>query len=329
MSDVKPPSLVRKLASVMGACERVPKTGFNKFHNYAYATESDITAGVRAEMAIQGVMMIPTVEAVEWSEVLTGSGKKERLCTVNWLFTLLDADSEQKIEFRNIGQGQDSGDKAFYKAATGAVKYALLKLFLIPTGDDPEDASPDAGSSASDAKHAAAELEKVKADREAARLKLMAGLAAVGIDELTVSTILGHSPDKISNDEWTKLQKCGADAKAQLAKDPDEAARIEVSRQAEESLAKADAAKSSTPQTAEQMKRALADSLVRNTVQKLREATTEVDVMQIGAGFAEMKKNLTSGDMKAVERAYADRLLVIQDKTKEAKRSKDRGGDVP
>ena len=37
------------------------------------------------------------------------------------------------------GQGLDSGDKAPYKAMTGALKYALLQSFLLATGDDPEE----------------------------------------------------------------------------------------------------------------------------------------------------------------------------------------------
>lgn len=139
LTDAKPASLVRKLATVMGAVERVAKNGKNTFHGYAYATEADITQAVRAEMATQGVMMIPTVEKVEWTGVETNGGKKERLCTLHVLFTVLDSDSDSSLRFTIIGQGQDAGDKASYKAMTGATKYALLKLFLIPTGDDPED----------------------------------------------------------------------------------------------------------------------------------------------------------------------------------------------
>ena len=37
------------------------------------------------------------------------------------------------------GEGADAGDKAPYKAMTGALKYALLQSFLLSTGDDPED----------------------------------------------------------------------------------------------------------------------------------------------------------------------------------------------
>jgi len=37
------------------------------------------------------------------------------------------------------GEGLDAGDKAPYKAMTGALKYALLQSFLLATGDDPEE----------------------------------------------------------------------------------------------------------------------------------------------------------------------------------------------
>ena len=37
------------------------------------------------------------------------------------------------------GEGADTGDKAPYKAMTGALKYALLQSFLLASGDDPED----------------------------------------------------------------------------------------------------------------------------------------------------------------------------------------------
>ena len=41
------------------------------------------------------------------------------------------------------GEGADAGDKAPYKAMTGALKYALLQSFLLGTGDDPEDERAD------------------------------------------------------------------------------------------------------------------------------------------------------------------------------------------
>ena len=41
------------------------------------------------------------------------------------------------------GEGIDKGDKAGYKAYTGALKYFLADKFMVATGDDPEKESPD------------------------------------------------------------------------------------------------------------------------------------------------------------------------------------------
>jgi hypothetical protein len=128
-------NLIQKAAKVMAAVEYVPKNGWNDFHKYHYATEADITSCVRANLAEQGLMLIPTVEKVEWSQ-LQGKSGTDRLATMTVKFTLTDG-IESK-EFIVLGEGADRGDKATYKAMTGALKYALLKLFLIPTGDDPE-----------------------------------------------------------------------------------------------------------------------------------------------------------------------------------------------
>jgi hypothetical protein len=46
--------------------------------------------------------------------------------------------SGQWIETVHVGEGEDRGDKAAYKAITGATKYWVMKTFLISTGDDPE-----------------------------------------------------------------------------------------------------------------------------------------------------------------------------------------------
>lgn len=131
-------SLVRKLAEVMAEVERVPKSGRNDFHKYDYATEADIVAAVRKEMAQRSLMLVPTVLRTEWTEIERRNAGKDRLCTLTVRFTVHDGDSGEEMSFEVLGEGQDAGDKATYKAMTGAVKYALLKLFLIPTGDDPE-----------------------------------------------------------------------------------------------------------------------------------------------------------------------------------------------
>lgn len=135
-------TLVKKLAAIMAEVERVPKAGRNESHRYDYATEADIAAAVRKGMAERGVILFPSVEKMEWADLPTKSGGTQKLCTLTVKFTLEDGDSGETRSYTIIGQGSDTGDKASYKAMTGAEKYALLKLFLIPTGDDPETEEP-------------------------------------------------------------------------------------------------------------------------------------------------------------------------------------------
>lgn len=137
-SEAPQRSLFRKLAEVMGEVERVKKSGRNEFHRYDYATEADIVAAVREGMSQRHLMLVPDVEKVEVKDIPRQKGGTERLATLTVRFTLVDGDSGETHGFHVIGEGTDQGDKATYKAMTGATKYALLKLFLIPTGDDPE-----------------------------------------------------------------------------------------------------------------------------------------------------------------------------------------------
>lgn len=123
----------------MALIDRIPKTGRNEFHKYDYATEADITAAVRIEMARRQLMLTPSV--VDSKAELIGE-KKNRLVTIRVRYTLEDGESGEQRTFDMLGEGSDSLDKAFYKAMTGATKYAVLKLFLIPTGDDPEKDEP-------------------------------------------------------------------------------------------------------------------------------------------------------------------------------------------
>lgn len=121
----------------MAIVERVPKNGFNKFHGYNYATEADIAQAVRAALAERHIMVLPNVESERTHEIATKNGTAQ-LCTMTVRFDICDGDSGEVLTVRTVGQGSDSTDKAAYKAMTGAMKYCDMKMFKIPTGDDPE-----------------------------------------------------------------------------------------------------------------------------------------------------------------------------------------------
>lgn len=135
MTDNK--ELFAALARAIGKIKTVEKSGENAFHKYRYATEADIARVVSPILSAEGLCWLPSVSEVR-TEELPGSKRGERLTTVT-LEVLWCHSSGGTHLTRWQGQGVDQSDKGYYKAYTGALKYALLKTLLIATGDDPEE----------------------------------------------------------------------------------------------------------------------------------------------------------------------------------------------
>lgn len=131
-------SLVTKLAKIMNEMGSIPKTGWNSFNKYNYTTEADIQAITSKRMAKENIIMTPYEIEHSTREVTTRKGNAEYVYQGTWDFEIIDGDSGEQLTIRVSGEGQDSGDKGPFKALTGAHKYALMKLFQISTGDDPE-----------------------------------------------------------------------------------------------------------------------------------------------------------------------------------------------
>ncbi len=121
----------------MGLVGYVPKRGFNDFHRYNYVMEADLVATIRPLLAAAGIMIIPNVVSEEWLQgVVPERNGTSSLCKVLVEYTVTDGN--YTYMFRIPGYGVDKSDKSVYKAMTGSMKYALMKLFEVATGDDPE-----------------------------------------------------------------------------------------------------------------------------------------------------------------------------------------------
>lgn len=199
-------SLVTKLAEVMGEIHRVAKNGHNDFHKYDYATESDITAAVRGLMADRHLMLVPDVTDTKWREV-PGRNGPQSICTLHVKFSVHDGDTGEVMEFNALGEGQDSLDKATYKAMTGAVKYALLKLFLIPTGNDPEDEQPEPKRQAKKATPAA----EAKSPEQPAAAPKLAAVPSLSEEQKSTDKLLTRLAAAASLEELNKLMAWAKD----------------------------------------------------------------------------------------------------------------------
>ena len=135
-------SLLQKLVEVRRRIGDVQKRGHNERSNYSYVTAADIAGPVGDILAELGVVVIPSLEEISYEPA---SGRREATPMARVIaYTFSDVDSGEEVVATAAGQGLDAGDKAPYKAMTGALKYALLQTFLLATGDDPEDERVDA-----------------------------------------------------------------------------------------------------------------------------------------------------------------------------------------
>ena len=129
-------NLREKFAEVRRRLGYIQKRGHNERHNYSYVTAADLAGSVGDILAELGVVVIPQLQSISTE---TPRSSSERIARVVMNYRFVDARSGEELTVRVPGEGADPGDKAPYKAMTGALKYALLQSFLLSTGDDPED----------------------------------------------------------------------------------------------------------------------------------------------------------------------------------------------
>lgn len=131
-------SIARELLFHKGVLE---KKGINDYDNYKYFTEAQYKE-IANELLFKAKLEIKAQLKEMYQYTVQGSktpvGRIARM-----VYSIIDTETGFYEETYIEGEGLDRGDKAGYKAYTGAVKYFLANTFLVPTGDDPENETPD------------------------------------------------------------------------------------------------------------------------------------------------------------------------------------------
>lgn len=129
--------LVKKVAEACDAVKGVAKKGQNKFQGYSYQKASDIAQAFRHELFSRGVLILPHEGLPDYLDVATKDGGKMTECRLQVNYEITDGIFA--LQVLRHGVARDAGDKALYKAQTGAEKAFLRRLGLIPdTREDPE-----------------------------------------------------------------------------------------------------------------------------------------------------------------------------------------------
>lgn len=128
---------LRKMLKEKGILKR---EGNNTFDKYKYFSEAQYKQ-LFTELFSVAKLELSFTE-LEYA-TFEGSEKQANGRMPRLEFKLTDVDTGFYETTVITGEGIDKGDKAGYKAYTGAIKYYLANTFLVATGDDPENESPE------------------------------------------------------------------------------------------------------------------------------------------------------------------------------------------
>lgn len=113
----------------------LPKGAHNDYDNYEYFSEAqykELFTELFSEYEVE--LFIHEVKY----ESFKGTDKQPFGRLVTLACTLIDIETGYSETSNHTGEGLDRGDKAGYKATTGALKRFLSSTFLVATKDDPE-----------------------------------------------------------------------------------------------------------------------------------------------------------------------------------------------
>jgi len=152
--EVKPDSIKnvsKKIALAMADMNTyAAKDGKNTFHQYQYTSIAQFIAHVRPALVSHGLVIVP--------KLLQRTDYDDHVTDVLMEYTIIDSDSGESISTVIEGRGKDADkngnrlDKGPYKAYSGAFKYFLQEMFMIASGDDPDETDGNSGGKKTDPK---------------------------------------------------------------------------------------------------------------------------------------------------------------------------------
>jgi len=124
------PNIFQRILSVMSELDYIEKGSAKVNNQYRFVSHDKVTAKVHPLLVKYGIVVIPSVEVINQ----VGNRTEVKLCV---FFRNADVPEDGFFVY-SYGYGIDNGDKGPGKAVSYAFKYAMLKVFCLETGDDPD-----------------------------------------------------------------------------------------------------------------------------------------------------------------------------------------------
>lgn len=141
MNTPAPLNIYQRLNEVRKAVEYVRKDKKVEGQGYMAVTHDAVTALVRPHLVAQGVIVVPSLVEAKVVDTGTVTAKSTPIIRYEGFYEIAFVngdDPTDRVTLRLESHALDQGDKAPGKAISYAVKYAMLKLLSLETGEDEE-----------------------------------------------------------------------------------------------------------------------------------------------------------------------------------------------
>jgi hypothetical protein len=151
------------LLQAQRAAKAVEKRGRNKDQGYDYVLAADVIEAAQAALHEAGLVAMMSYTEADERPIKSKSGTDGVYVMLKSELIVIDPEHGELVKVHGFGAGIDyPGDKAIYKAMTGATKYAYAAALGIPFGDDPEDTA----TASSEAREGAQEQKGFASDKQ-------------------------------------------------------------------------------------------------------------------------------------------------------------------
>lgn len=182
-------NIYQRILAVMAEVDYIQKSQKTVNNQYRFVSHDQVAAKIHPQLVKHGIVVVPTTKSIaqeEFAVMQKGERVVQQRTQVCLSTKFVNVEDPQDcVEIETWGYAIDSSDKGPGKAVSYAYKYALLKMFCLETGEDPDQVAHEDSQVAPISSHQKRELEKMIGDDEGLRGRILAQCAVAKIEEIS------------------------------------------------------------------------------------------------------------------------------------------------
>lgn len=127
--------IFKKLHLIMTEVGSIGKDQKNTHQGFKFRGVDQFVNKIHPLLLKHQVLMLPQVINRQDKLIESKDGKKSQSISLIMAYNFIDIEDGSSYAVTMPSEGLDSGDKATNKAISGALKYALINTFMVPTED--------------------------------------------------------------------------------------------------------------------------------------------------------------------------------------------------